>query len=202
VSSSDETLVQTPAQDSAGDGDFDDEWLDEPPPAPPRRRWWLSPLTAALLALLVAAGAFFAGVEVEKSRAQPAASGGGGAAGGGGGAGRFARAGGGGTFAGGGASGGGISGGGAGGGGTLGTIKTIQGSSLYVTSFTGGIVKVKTTPATTFTKTQRLSVLGVNPGDFVVVQGTQNKDGSVTARSVSVGAAGGQGSTGGAANGG
>jgi Domain of unknown function (DUF5666) len=164
VSSFDDTLATGPSVED------DDEWVEAPPPA---RRRWLSPLTLVLLLALVATGAFLLGVEVQKSAgaggtAQAAGGGGGGAA-----AGRTR------LFDNSGAPSGGT--------GTLGQVKTIQGGSLYVTSFTGNVVKVKTTPATRFTKTEQLTVQGVKPGDTVVVQGTQAKDGSITATSVSLG---------------
>jgi hypothetical protein len=161
----------------------DEDWLDLPPPGPRRR---LAPLTLALALAIVAVAAFVLGVYVEKGRG----SSGGGAGGGGRPAGAGAFAGARGAFRGFGGGGGGAAAGGAG---TLGTVKTIQGSSLFVTSFTGNLVKVTTTPATRVTKTEQLTVQGVKPGDFVVVQGAKRKDGSVNATSITLGGAGGAG---------
>jgi hypothetical protein len=168
----------------------DDDWLDLPPPGPRRR---VAPLTLALAVAIVAVAAFALGVYVQKGRGSNSGGGGGRAAAAG--AGAFAGAARGGFRGGfgGGAGGAGAGGGGAaaGGAGTLGTVKTIQGSSLFVTSFTGNLVKVKTTAATRVTKTEQLTVQGVKPGDFVVVQGATQKDGSVNATSITLGGAGG-----------
>ncbi|HVV58581.1 MAG TPA: hypothetical protein VHC45_09475 [Gaiellaceae bacterium] len=89
-------------------------------------------------------------------------------------------------FGGGGAAGfGGFGGGSA----TVGTVTLIKGSTLYVTDASGNTVKVKTSPSSTVTKTVQGSIKTVLPGQTVTVLGTAGKDGTVTARSISVSAA-------------
>ena len=192
--------MTTADTDFALSGDDDDDALELQALALRRRR--RLPLLTALLAVgVVAAGAFIVGAEVQKHWGTSASSGGSGTAATF--ASRFRGAGGtttgttttgtrggfgGGTFAGGGA--------------TIGTVTVIKGSTLYVTDTSGNTVKITTSPASTVSKTVSTNLQAVRPGDTVVVRGTQQKNGSITASSISVGTAGatgfGSGDSGGA----
>ena len=55
-----------------------------------------------------------------------------------------------------------------------------------MTDTEGTTVKVKAPAGTTVTKTVSTSVHSVHPGDTVIVKGSKNKNGTVTASSVSV----------------
>ncbi len=165
--------------------DLDDDLL------PPPRRRRLSGLSAVLILVLVAALGVYGGVRLQKSRASSDSSGttslaalasrfaaaGGtrtGATG--------SRTGGAGGFAG---FGGGAGAGGAGGGATFGTVKLVDGDTIYVSMSDGSIVKVRTTPSgTTVTKTVPAKVGDIQPGETVVVRGTTASDGTVSASTV------------------
>lgn len=82
----------------------------------------------------------------------------------------------------GGAGGGGRSGGGTGGG-TTGTVKLVDGDTIYVQTDTG-IVRVKTTKSTKVTVAKKSTAKALKTGSTVVVQGTPGQDGTVTATSV------------------
>jgi hypothetical protein len=145
-----------------------------------RRRRRLPRMTMALAALLVLALAFVVGAEVQKHYGKTAAATGGTA---GGGAAAFARA----RGAGGGFGGAGSAGGfGGAASGPTGTVTLIKGSTLYVTDSSGTTSLVKTTAASRVTKTVSSSVKNIRPGSVVTVVGTQAKDGSYTATSISV----------------
>ncbi len=73
------------------------------------------------------------------------------------------------------------------GGGPSGTVTLIKGSTLYVTSASGNTVLVHTSATSRVSKTVSGSVKTIHPGDSVTVVGTQAKDGSYTARSVTIG---------------
>ena len=189
-------MTEHPAVDETAplydDLEPEDAWLeDEPEEAPARpRRKLLSPLPATLLVVLLIVGGFFAGVEVEKGQSSSGTSSGFPA---GLSALRSAAAGGTSKSTSGapsgfpGASSGGIPGAGLSAGGlTTGEVTYVSGSSLYVTNTEGNTVKVKAPAGTTVTKTVNTTVHSVHPGDTVVVRGSQNKNGSVTASSVSV----------------
>ena len=79
---------------------------------------------------------------------------------------------------------------------TIGTVKLIDGTNLYITDTSGNVVKVSTTGAS-FTKTVSGAVTDVHPGDTVVVTGPAGSDGTVNARSVVLGGAGAGGGFGG-----
>jgi hypothetical protein len=146
-----------------------------------RRRKKLPALTAALaLAVAIALG-LIGGVEAQKHwGASSSAAAAGRPAGFAGFAGR-----------GGGAPGGGAGGlagvGGAAGGGTNGTVTLIKGSTLYVTDASGNTVLVHTTAGSTVNKTVSGTIKSVHPGDSVTVTGTQNADGSYSARGITIG---------------
>jgi hypothetical protein len=142
-----------------------------------RRRRRLPFVTMALAAVLVVALAFVVGAEVQKHYGRTAASTGGAA---GGAAAAFGRARAAGGFA------GGAGGFGAAASGPTGTVTLIKGTTLYVTDSSGTTSLVKTSPTSRVTKTVSSSVKNIRPGSIVTVVGTQAKDGSYTATSISV----------------
>jgi hypothetical protein len=86
------------------------------------------------------------------------------------------------------------------GGATVGTVKLVDGSTVYVTTTDGSIVKVTTSKATTIKVTKDGTAQDLAPGTTVVVQGTAGSDGVVKATSVTQG--GGTGGFGGGGFGG
>jgi len=164
-----------------------------------RRRRRTPFLTLALVVGVAAAAAFVGGVEVQKhygssgsasNSAQNSAlsalaarfrAGAGGAA-------RSGRSGFFGGFAGGGA--GGLAG--AGGGATSGTVTLIKGKDIYVTDSSGNTVLVHAATASV-TKSVTGSVRSILPGETVTVIGAQARNGSYTARSITIGTSGGGG---------
>ena len=136
-----------------------------------------------LVLLLVAGLGVYGGVRLQKSRASSSTTSASALASAF--ASRFggARAGG----AGGVGSGGGLGsfGGGSAGGATTGTVKLVDGNTIYVAQADGSIVKVTTTASgTTVTKTVASSVSAIQPGETVVVQGATGSDGTVAATRV------------------
>jgi hypothetical protein len=79
---------------------------------------------------------------------------------------------------------------GAGGAATSGTVTEVSGSTLYVTSASGALVKVTVGPSVTVDRNAASNLAALQVGDTVVVQGTKAANGSVTASSVSATAAG------------
>lgn len=162
--------------------------------APPRRK--LPWLTLLLSACVVAAGAFAGGALVEKNHLNGSS---GGAArafqqavagrAGGSTAGTGGR-----TFggAGGTGTGTGTATGGAGGGTasgvTAGTIKLVDGSTIYVTDAQGNIVKVTTKGTTKVSESKDGKVGDLKPGQSVTVRGTANSSGDIAASTVTEGA--------------
>lgn len=210
----------TPTEAGTLDYDTEEVWLGEPDELPRRPRRKLigvggNPISMTLLAVLLLACAFFAGVEVEKGQtstgagtglpAGPASlrsrlaagatssssapgNSGGGLRGGGG----FPAAGGG--FPGaGGLAGGGI---------TIGEVSFASGDTLYVISGEGNTVKVTAPAGTRVSRTVTTSVHSVHPGDTVIVRGSQNKNGSVSASSITVSSSGGSATSGSGTSGG
>ncbi len=109
-------------------------------------------------------------------------------------------------FAGGGPAGGGFAGGGPAGTGTgasgaggarltTGTIRLVDGTSVYVQTATGSLVKVTTTATTTVVVSKAATVGSLRAGERVVVLGSTTGQGTVTADQIT------QGSTSGAAPG-
>ena len=187
------TEVRPPATERDDGFDFD---LDaELPPPPPRRK--RLPLVTAGLALCAAIGAGVVfGILIQKHW--------GGSSSGGGRAASLAA-----TFAAraGQTGGSGSRAGGAGAftrSGTVGQVKAIDGTSLYVTDLQGNTVKVTTGPGVRVRVTSDGTLKKVRPGDYVTVQGTQTTTGykatSITdsgTESPLAGGSGGNGSTGG-----
>ena len=94
----------------------------------------------------------------------------------------------GGTGSGSGAGLGGRGGGGAGfaaGNATIGTIKLIDGGTVYVQTTGGDIVQVSTSAGTKVTASSTVPVKDLQPGETVIVQGSKNSHGGVTATSIS-----------------
>ena len=69
------------------------------------------------------------------------------------------------------------------GGGTMGTIEAIEGDVLTVTT-QDGAVRVQTTDTTLIQKYTTVGVDDLEIGEQVVVSGSRNDDGSITARSI------------------
>ncbi len=156
---------------------------------PPRAK--LPKLTLALAAAVLTGGGFLGGLTVGKSSASTGSGGlPAGLAGGFPGGGALPS---GGTGTGGtGTSGGGLPGGFAGGG-TVGTIKLVDGHTIYVQSFSGTITRVSTSGSTRIQVSATGTVKDLQPGQTVVVQGSKRSDGSVAATSVSQSSLGGGG---------
>jgi hypothetical protein len=191
---------------------------DELPHRPRRRLLGTggNPLQVALLGVLLLACGFIGGVLVEKSQTTAAGATAGAAASrlaalrgfAAGGAGARESSGAGASGAGANTNAGSASGGSAGaepgfgggprgraggglGGATIGEVAYISGDTLYVSGFEGNTVKVKTSAASSVTKTVKTSVHDIHPGDTVVVRGTKSAGGALSAESVSVNGGGG-----------
>jgi hypothetical protein len=85
---------------------------------------------------------------------------------------------------------GGTTGGGSAGGltfgrGTIGTVKLVDGNTIYVQGFTGSITKVTTTPATKFQVSAPGTIKDLRPGETLMIQGPKHGSGTVAATSVS-----------------
>ena len=71
-----------------------------------------------------------------------------------------------------------------------GTVTEVSGSTLYVTNSSGDLVKVTVSPTTPVNRNAKSSLAGLQVGDTVVVEGTKQSNGSVSATSVSATASG------------
>jgi hypothetical protein len=141
-----------------------------------RRRKKLPAITAALALAVAVAGGVVGGVEVQKHwGASTSAAATGRPAGFAGFAGRF------------GGGGGATAGGAAGAPAATGTVTLIKGSTLYVTDASGNTVLVHTTATSKVDKTVAGTIKTVHPGDSVTVTGSQNSDGSYSARQITIG---------------
>jgi hypothetical protein len=198
-------------------------------PVRPRRKF-LNAKTAALIAVITAAAGFYGGIRVEKGQVSSSSAASGvasrfsalasrfSAAGAGGAASTAGASGAAGTRGAAGASGaaGPTSSAGAaadaggfaarfGGGGnaSIGTISSISGNTLYLSTTGGNTVKVTLSSATTISKNETVGKSKVRPGDTVTVSGLKKSNGTIVATSVSdTGAGTGAGSaTGGASSG-
>lgn len=155
--------------------------------APPRRP--LPWATLALAGCVVAAGAFAAGALVEKSHLHGSSGGTGTSAAGGGyrgGAGGYGYLG-----PGAGTAGTGGRFGGPGSGVTFGTVKSVDGSTIYVTDAQGKTVKVTTNSSTRVTESKEGSVGDIEPGQSVTVRGDAQSNGDIAATTVAQGSPGG-----------
>jgi hypothetical protein len=149
-----------------------------------RPRAKLPSLTLVLAAIVVASAGFLGGAMVGKhygssgtgnlaafrglaARASASASGGTGGTGSGTGSGFGGR--------------GGLFGGNA----TVGTIKLIDGRTVYVQTTAGDIVQVATSAGTKVTVSSTVPVKDLQPGETVIVQGSKNSSGAIAATSIS-----------------
>ena len=73
---------------------------------------------------------------------------------------------------------------------TSGTVTDIIGNTVYVTNSSGALVKVTVSSTTTVDRNAASSASGLRPGDTVTVQGTTQKNGTVSAASISATAKG------------
>ncbi|MFD5510454.1 hypothetical protein ACFWIB_22080 [Streptomyces sp. NPDC127051] len=80
---------------------------------------------------------------------------------------------------------------GAGAGVTTGTVKLVDGTTLYVTDAQGNVVKVTTDTNTQITQAKSGKVSDLQPGQTVTVRGSQTSAGDVAATTVAQGGAGG-----------
>ena len=197
----DQTLQSASVTDY-DEGEAPDAWLDQGDELPPRpRRRLLAPVPLALLAALLIACGFIAGVEVQKGQTSSSstattgagaggfasrlaalggARAGGGAPAGAGSAGGSGSTGGGGAFAGAAGAGGGV---------TTGQVAYVSGNTLYVTTGEGNTVKVSAAAGAKVTKTVSTKAKSIHPGETVVVLGSKSSNGSISATSITVGAA-------------
>jgi len=176
---------------------------DPPAPAPasdllpPGGKKGLPRITVILGVGLLAAATFLAGIEAQKQWGGSSSSGNSGrfaafaAANGG-----TARTGANGTQGGTGAQGAGGFFRRGGGGFTTGTVKLVQGSTIYVTTTDGNTVQVTVPSTATISKSVTEKVSGIHPGDTVTAIGTTS-NGVVKAATVRVGDLGGPGGFGG-----
>ncbi len=146
-----------------------------------RPRAKLPSLTLVLAALVVASAGFLGGIVVGKhygssGSGSPASAFSRFAAG----ASATAR-----TGAGPGAGLGGRGGGFAAGNATIGTIKLIDGGTVYVQTSAGDIVQVSTSAGTKVTASSTVPIKDLQPGQTVIVEGAKNSRGGVTATSIS-----------------
>jgi hypothetical protein len=81
-------------------------------------------------------------------------------------------------------------GGGAAGNATVGTIKLVDGSTVYVQTSAGDIVQVSTSSGTKVTASSTVPVKSLQPGEAVIVEGSKNSKGGVSATSISQTSAG------------
>jgi hypothetical protein len=153
------------------DGYDDESWLASSHPRGVRVR---IPLAALTLGLVLALG-LWGGASLQASQnsaAVPAAAGafpaGGAGRGGGGGAGN-------------------ATGGGAGaGGGLTGTVASVQGSTIQLTTSAGGTVTVTLLPSTTITRTAAAAPTDITAGETITVRGATGSDGTTGAQSVAI----------------
>jgi len=68
---------------------------------------------------------------------------------------------------------------------TIGTIKLVDGKTVYVQTTAGAIVQVSTSAATKVTVSTSVPVKDLQPGETVIVQGSKNSSGAVAATSIS-----------------
>lgn len=68
---------------------------------------------------------------------------------------------------------------------TIGTIKLVDGSTVYVQTSAGDIVQVSTSSGTKVTVSSTVPVKDLQPGETVIVEGSKNSSGGVSATSIS-----------------
>jgi hypothetical protein len=175
----DATAVVPYAEDvDLGSDPFADDLSDQLAARAPRR--YYTKATVVLAALVLLAGGFFAGAQVEKHYGTPAnaSSGrtgnGSNLAGGAGGFGNFGNFGGGGRAPAGGAPANT----------TTGTVKLVDGTTVYIQTPDGNVVTVKTNGSTSVQVAQNGALSDLTPGAQVTVEGAAGSDGTVTATKV------------------
>ena len=159
------------SDDTFADEVVDDDWDMAPPPK--RRLHWT---TACLVLAVIAVMAFAGGILAQKHWGKASAAGG------------FAFTRGGSLPAGfpanlGAAAGGA---GGFGSAGTRGTVSYVQGTTLYVTTASGSVIKVRVPKGVSVDRTLKAKFSGIRPGESVVIQGSTAGNGTVKATSVTV----------------
>ena len=82
---------------------------------------------------------------------------------------------------------------------TIGTIKLIDGGTVYVQTTAGDIVQVATSAGTKVTVSSTVPVKDLQPGETVIVMGSKNSSGAIAATSISQTSLGGFGGGGGGA---
>jgi hypothetical protein len=70
---------------------------------------------------------------------------------------------------------------------TTGTVKLVDGSTIYVQTPSGDVITVRTNGTTTVQTTTKSSLKSVKTGQSVTIQGPAGSDGTVTATSVTAG---------------
>jgi hypothetical protein len=88
------------------------------------------------------------------------------------------------------------------GGATVGTVKLVNGSTIYLTTTNGSVVKVTTSGSTKLSVSATGKASDLKAGETVVVQGSTDSTGGVTATSVTATGSTAAGGTGGGAAGG
>jgi len=76
---------------------------------------------------------------------------------------------------------------GPGGGATIGTVKLVDGNSLYITDQNGNVVKVTTQPGLAVQVSNPGTLADLSVGETVIVQGTAGSDGTIAATSIQSG---------------
>jgi hypothetical protein len=155
--------------------DADDEWRS----GPPRQGIRLAVPTAILAVLALLGIGFWGGAIAEKHHNPPAGTALSSLAN------RFAAARGAAGAGAGRGSGAGTGAGSTGGAATEGIVTGVQGNTLYVTNAHGDLVKVTPGPSATITQSSPTPLSGLATGNTVIVRGTTNADGSVTATAIS-----------------
>ncbi len=196
----DTRVIDTDARDDAEERRLDPDWEDdgwdesEEPELPPRPRGrLLRPVPLLLIAIAIAAAGFLGGVVAQKGSEGSSAA----ALPGGGNLPSFASKEGGASTGGGSeAAGGAPTAGGEGGATGLpsfagseaaagGTVKTVEGHTIYVKESDGTVVAVKIGDGATVTRNSEVAAKKIHPGDSVTVEGSKNgstvKASSVTA---------------------
>jgi hypothetical protein len=68
---------------------------------------------------------------------------------------------------------------------TIGTIKLVDGHTVYVQTTAGDIVQVATSAGTKVTVSSTVPVKDLQPGETVIVEGSKNSSGAIAATSIS-----------------
>ncbi len=82
---------------------------------------------------------------------------------------------------------GGLGGGGFGGGITIGTVKLVDGSHIYIADSSGQMVKINTTAATTVSQQQSVKVSDLKAGQTLLIRGQADASGTLVATSITQG---------------